>query len=728
MTLLRLSLAVLVAITFTAGHAQSGKVFFKEGEELREKNQLDQAIEKYTLAVKVDPKFLKAFEARADVYELLGKKAECAADRRTVAELDPTDALLGAKAAKAYLDLGDATTAVDLCEKALAIDRKCMDALQVKVRACLAKGDLDGASAAADAALDLKATTDTYYLHGLARMAMRDYKTAEFDLDKVIEWNYLYEPAYVAQAETQLMLYEQYSGPTMQVRTLEKAIEKCTRALDLNTGSTDALFTRSKAYAYQKEFAKAIDDVSKCIALGREDDAVYYQRALYYHGFGQHQNAVNDLNKVLVHNPKDSRAMLLRAGCRESNLDLEGAKKDIEAALRLSEADARLTAEDRKKLTERSHELDRRIFELNRESDPPYITVVEPYRKENVVQVSGALAQVKVTGHVRDRNLLKSITVNGIPASYAPDEKDPEFFVSVPLGASVKEIEVKATDLYDNVASVTLSIERSEGVPPALSLTSPAVNGDRAITIASDKEDIFLEGVASDSSGIRSVTVDGVSASFVPDTTVTEFSIKLPVKGKYGFTVRAEDQFGNGTELVFAIRREAPVVAHVTPKPPSDKLVGHLADKPVEKTSSTTGTTWVVMIDNSDYKSFPSPQGQTNDRSEILRSFGKYNVQKTITKKNLSKSQMERLFNIELRDMVRTNKVNTILIGYTGHGRSVSGKTYWVPVDGKKDDIYSYYNYGSLKSLLENYSASVSNTLVVSKAAGTDPSFYELTR
>ncbi len=722
MTLHRLALVVLLFLAFFAGRAQSGKAFFKDGEDLREQNQLEQAVEKYTLAVKVDPKFLKAFQARADVYELLGKKAECAADRRTVAELDPSEALFGAKAAKAYLELGDANTAVELCEKALATDRKCMDALQVKVRACLAKGDLDGASAAADAALDLKATTDTYYLHGLARMAMRDYKTAEFDLDKVIEWNYLYEPAYVAQAETQLKLYEQYSGPTMQVRTLEKAIEKCTRALDLNTGSTDALFTRSKAYAHQKEFAKAIDDVSKCVALGREDDAVYYQRAIYYHGFGQHQNAVNDLNKVLLNNPKDSRAMLLRAECRESNLDLEGAKKDIEAALKLSEGDATVTVEDRKKLTDRGQELDRRIFEMNRESDPPYITVVEPYRKENVVQVSSALAQVKVTGHVRDRNLLKSITVNGVHASYSPDEKDPEFFVSVPLGATAKEIEVKAADLYDNVANVTLTVERSEGVPPSLTLTSPIASSNRVINIAHDKEDIFLEGAASDPSGIRSITVDGVFASFAPDTSSTDFSIKLPVKGKNGFTVRAEDQFGNMTDLVYSLVREAPVVAHVAPKPHPDKP----ADKPA--VSSATGVTWVVMIDNSDYKSFPAPQGQASDRSEIQRSFGKYNVQKTITKKNLSKSQLERLFNIELRDMIRTNKVNTILVGYTGHGRSVGGKTYWIPVDGKKDDIYSYYNYGSLKSLLENYSATVSNTLVVSKAAGTDPSFYELTR
>ena len=64
MSLLRLSFAVLVALTFTSGHAQSGKAFFKEGEALREKNQLDQAVEKYTLAVKVDPESKASTRAR----------------------------------------------------------------------------------------------------------------------------------------------------------------------------------------------------------------------------------------------------------------------------------------------------------------------------------------------------------------------------------------------------------------------------------------------------------------------------------------------------------------------------------------------------------------------------------------------------------------------------------------------------------------------------------------
>lgn len=729
---MRLSRSILFAgalVLAYAASAQSGKGFFKEAEKLRADGQLDQAVEKYTLAVQVDPKFLKAYASRAEVYALLGRKAECAADRRKVAELDPSEPLFASDAAKAYLDMDDATTAITLCDQALRTDAKCMPALQTKVRACLLANDLDKATATADAALAQKATTETYYLHGLARMATRDFKTAEFDFDKVVEWNPLYEAAYVGQAETQLLLYQQYSGLTMQMRTLEKAIDKCTRALELNPMSTDALFTRSKAYGLQKEYSKAIDDVSHVISLGRETSEVLYQRAVYYHGFGQHQNAVNDLNKLLLNDPKNMRAVLLRAECKEANVDLEGARKDLETVQRAAERDPSFTAQDRHEMSEHKTRLDQLIFEQNRESDPPVVTIVEPYRKNgDVVQVGSALQQVKVNGHVRDRNLLKRITVNGADADYAKDEKDPEFFISIPLGAAVKTIDVEATDLYDNVATVTMHVERTESTPPTLALVSPRAE-DRTISIEAGKEDVFIEGNASDASGVRSITVDGVQASFVPDTTATDFSIKVPLGSKERITVRAEDQFGNASELSYFIKRKAAAVAVVTPaeKPTTEKPA---TEKPNNErpTNSATGNTWVVLIQNADYKSFPAPQGQGNDLSEIQRSFGRYNAQRTITKRNMTKSQIERFFNIELRDLVRTNKVNTILVGYVGHGRSAAGRTYWVPVDGKKDDIYSYYNYGSLKSLLENYSESVTNTLVVSKAAGTDPSFYELTR
>lgn len=715
---------ILSCWSLHAAHAQGGKAFLKEGDAFRKEGQLEKALEKYDLAVNVDPKLVKAFQARAEVNELLGKKLEVAKDRRHIAQLVPEEAAFGAAAAMAYLEVDSPSTARALAEIALLRDAKNMEALQAKTRACLKLGDLDCATAASDAAVNLKGTTDTYYLHGLVRTSTRDYETAETDLDRVIEWNHLYEPAYVAQAEVQLLRYERYTGPTMQMRTLEKAIEKCRLALELNPQSTDALFWRSKAYAHQKEYAKAIDDISRCMALGRTDKAVYYQRALYYHGYGQHQNAVNDLNKILVENPKNVPVLLLRAECKEANLDMEGALKDFELAQKAMVGDSAFGPEDKKKIEEARLRIAVQVFEMNRESDAPRLTVVEPYSKDSVAQVSASLNYLKVSGHILDRSLLKAITVNGTMAEYDKEERDPQFFATVPWGASDKEIVVQAVDVYDNLTSVVLKVERSEGIAPSIALTSPVAADDRVVTMEAGKESLFVEGKVSDGSPIRQIAVNGVNASYAPDQMNPDFSIKVDVKDKDRFTVHAEDQFGNSTDQVFTIVRKAAAVAAATPSKPSGSTTG-TATTP---TPSRTGTTWVIHIENSNYRNFPAVQSSGSDASKMQKAFSNYSISKTINKKNLSKEQLDRFFNIELRDLVRTNKVSTILVWYSGHGKSVGGKAYWVPVDARKDDIYSYFNYGSLKAQMQNYSESVDKTVVVSDAAGSDASFYELTR
>ncbi|MBK8500391.1 MAG: hypothetical protein IPL52_16620 [Flavobacteriales bacterium] len=714
-------LPTLFAFAFCMpGAAQSGKAFFKEGERLRAEQQFDAAIEKYNFAIRTEPGLVKAWQARADVYGLLGKQAARARDLGKVAELDPSESAYATAAAEAFMDLDSAARALHYCNMALLVAPKDQKALMARARACMKLGDLDCAVKSSDAALSIKGTTDTYYLHGLVRTATMDYTTAESDLDKVIEWNYLYEPAYVAVSEVQLFLYEKYSGSTMKARTLEKAIERCTRALELNPQSTDALFTRSRAYGAQKEYAKAIDDISRCMALGRTDRAVYVQRALYYKGFGQHQNAINDLNHVVLADGKDTEALRLRAECREANLDLEGALKDLETVQKALEAENALTAEDRRGIEASRARIAQQVFEMNRESDPPSITVIEPFRLGDVAQVSGSIAFVKVSGHVRDKSLLKSISVNGKAADFTMDEKDPEFVVSVPLGADITELVVQAIDVYENFSSEVLRVERSEGIAPVITVLSPQPTAERQLTLDAGKTDVFVEGKVTDASLIRAISVNGVNASYASDLKDPEFSIKVDLKGKDQFTVRAEDQFGNASELVYTVTRKAEPVAVV--KPPPDP------NAPTPTRTGTTGTTWVIYIENTNYRNFPAAQSSSSEVAKLQKSFESYVVQRTINKKNLTKEQLERFFNVELRDLVRTNKVNTILVGYVGLGRSAGGRAYWIPVDGKKDDIYSYYNYGSLKSLLENYSESVSNTLVVSKAAGTDPSFYELTR
>ncbi len=708
----------LVALALLLGSfvvcAQEGKTFLKDAEKMRAAGQLDAALEQYGFAIRVDSNYVKALQGRASLYLDMGKMEERMADMEHVARIMPRDGASQTMAAMACLDANDPGKARQYADVALGISSKNMDALQTKVRACMDLKDVQCGVASADAALALKGTTDTYYLHARSRMASGDYATADTDLDKVLEWNPLYEAAYVASGETQLELYKSYRGISMQMRALEKAINRCSRGLELNPSSTELLIVRSKAYALQKEFSKAIDDVSKCVAFGREDTVVYYQRALYYHGFGQEQNAVNDLNKVLLQYPDNVRFLLLRAECREANLDLDGAAKDLGLAEKqMKDHPTAWTAEDLKAITLSKERVQIRVFEMNREADPPVITVVEPLRKDDVVQVSSALAKVKVAGHIRDKSLLKAIKVQGMDADFDPEEMSPEFRATVPLAATAKEIDVMAEDVYGNRSTITLKILRTEGDPPSLLVSLPSMSADRVAIVPAGKDQIFVEGRTSDPSGIRSVMVDGKFASFIPDTVATDFSIKLDITGKDHFTVRAEDQYGNVTETAYTVQRAAPVVVAVA-KP--------AADKP----ASAMGTAWVIYIENSNYRNMPALNAL--GMGKMRKAFAKYDTQRTIVKKNLSKSELERFFNIELRDLVRSGQVNTLLVWYEGHGRSQGGKAYWIPVDGKADDIYSFYNYGPLKGLMENYSESVRTTLVVSDAAGNDPSFYELTR
>lgn len=694
--------------------AQSGKPFLKEGHALRKQQELERAAEKYGLAIAVEPGLIEAYRARAEVYTLLGRKDMAATDLRSAVAQRPSDAALAVDAADASMEVDSFTIARDLCEQALSRDPKSMRALLLLTRASLALNDLDRAVNASDRALALKATTDSHYMHALVRMAMRDYKTAEADLDQVLAWNHLYLPAYVALAETKLALHETYTAAAMRMRTLDQAVEKCTRALELDPQYTDALFTRSKAYAKLKEYAKSIDDISRCIALERTDRDVYMQRARYYHGYGQHQNAVNDLNRVVLEDPNDLEALLFRAECREANLDLDGALRDLDLAQRAVDQRGGNSDAQRQQIAASRDRIAGLLYEMNREGDPPVVNVVEPFRIGDLVQVSAALRHVKVSGYVRDKSLLKSITVNGVPADFAKDEKDPSFVVTIPFASTDKEIEVRATDVYDNFSTELLRVERSEGMAPVIALTTPKPGAARDVSIGAGATELFIEGTVQDASMIRLVTVNGVNASYASDRLDPDFSIKLDVKDKDRFTIRAEDQYGNTAEETFTIVRKAEAVAAVKPATPAP--------------SNATGVTWLVHIENGDYRSFPGIQNGPAEAARMQKAFANYNVQRTIHKKNLTKQQMERLFNVELRDLVRTGKVNTILVWYSGHGRTVGGRAYWIPVDARPDDIYSFFNYGSLKAQMQNYSDSVNNTVVVSDAASGDPSFFDLTR
>ncbi len=202
----------------------------------------------------------------------------------------------------------------------------------------------------------------------------------------------------------------------------------------------------------------------------------------------------------------------------EANLNMEGALKDLERAQKAMKGNATYGAQDRERIEITRARIAQQVFEMNRESDPPRLTVLEPYSKDSVAKVSASLSHLKVSGHILDKS---SIEVHHRERerrqNIDKEEKDPQFFTSIPWGPNDKEIIVQATDIYENTTSAVLRVERTEGISPLVALPHLSFPQATAVEVAAGKESVFVEGKVTDASLIRLIAVNGVNASYAPD-------------------------------------------------------------------------------------------------------------------------------------------------------------------------------------------------------------------
>ena len=161
-----------------------------------------------------------------------------------------------------------------------------------------------------------------------------------------------------------------------------------------------------------------------------------------------------------------------------------------------------------------------------------------------------------------------------------------------------------------------------------------------------------------------------------------------------------EDEFGNKSQTPFILNRDAQA----------------FGDNPM-------GKTWVVFIENSRYQSFMSLGGPARDITLMRSALARYQIHNVIHKKDMTKQDMERFFAIELRDLIRSNRVNSILVWYAGHGKYINETGYWIPVDAGRDDEFTYFSVNALKASMQSYPNTVEHTLVVTDACESGPSF-----
>ena len=669
------------------GYGQSARKYFKTGEEFLNKHAYQDAIDQFSKAIALKPEFTKAYIARAGIYEKMEQPEKALEDYKRALVFINDDASIYYSAGRIYNQLGRYREALNMLNHATRLEKKPMNILQEKVKSLMALEMYKKALHAADSAVKIKATALNYFLRGHANEKLTNLEAAEKDYRLAVNMKSNYTDARLALAK----LY-------LRQNKIQQAMNECNYVLSYNNKNTDAYLIRSEVYVRQLDMPNAINDISRILLIEPDNPDMFFIRGQYYQQFNQHINAITDFTKVISLRPEDPKAYMARAKSYEDILDYKSAEKDYKTITQLTKNNA----EAEKMLKEAQ----KRLYELNRENEKPVISLLIPAPDENKrINVPENKQEVILKGTVKDQSDLEYLKINGKPAHLDKKEGKVEFLANVEIN-DTNLILIEASDIYHNIARDEYYIRRTEIVPPEVHILAPYASDNGEIYLETTDPELYVEGKIKDESPIKTIMINGIYASYKPDEINPHFSASINIMNKNNFTVTAEDIYGNKSTVSFKLNREGAAFAGNNPM----------------------GKTWAVFIENSNYQTFPSLDGPPKDISLMKKALARYRVSNVIVKKDMTKEQMEKFFSIELRDLVRSNHVNSILIWYAGHGKFINETGYWIPVDAKRDDEFTYFNISNLKGALQAYANWVTHILVITDACESGPTFYQAMR
>lgn len=686
-TRLRLPLFFLAISLTMSLSAQNAKQFYKTGLTFVEAGNHQDAIDQFSRALEIDPEYTDAYRQRAACFEISGNLQQAADDLKRALVFEQKDAELYYEAARVNFLLQQFQPSLELATRCTGLDKKHESAFRLMARAQMGLEDYSNALVSINKALALKDNAENNFYHGQVSERMKNYNQAEADYTRTLSKDENFSQAYLALASLRLQL-----GKT------EGAMESCNALLAKNPGNRDALLIRSRIYAKQTEYPKAIDDVSKILFAAPDDREMYVLRGQYYQEFTQHQHAINDFSKALLLDPQYAEAIYKRAYSYQQIGDFKSAIRDYETLTALSSDD----------LVAQQHLIEARkqLFELNRESVAPGITLTDPPAlADSSLKIARNKQVITLRGKIADASEIESVLINRTPATVFKSGEGYEFTAEVNIMAT-DFITIVADDVYGNTGTGRFQITRTEIDPPAISILAPYASDNGEIYLDTDNASLYIEGTVKDESNIRSILIDGVAASFTLDELNPRFTATINVANKNKFSVTVVDHFGNDTTQTFVLNREGVSLLEANPM----------------------GRTWVVFIENSNYETFPSLDGPAKDVTLMRSALARYDVHKLIHKQDMTKKEMERFFSIELRDLLRSNKVNALLIWYAGHGKFINETGYWIPADAKRDDEFTYYNLNALRASLQSYAGYITHNLVITDACESGPTFYQAMR
>ena len=671
--------------------AQSAKKLHKEALGAFLRSEYNSSLDLLNQAYALEPENEDVLLLRGKTFLRLNKATEAIGDLSKAATIAPKNTDIFENLSEAHTLNGDFSQAIMALDNYLKIRPKQISIHRQKANLQLLKKDFADAVNTCNTAIAIDSEDDSFhFLLAVATDSLGNDLAAENYYKHAIDL-ILKDKSRRAMTDLMSSYYAGIAGSQANLHKHDQAIKNYGESIKFSQNNAILFLRRGLSFVAQTEFQNALQDFTQAIALDSKNFEAFYQRGWVNKKLGQFPAAVSDFNQAIKINSSNANAIFGRGTCYEANNSLNDAVRDYKKALELEPKN--------QEFSKQFSVAREKLYEANKEEIAPTIKITLPQGISNEIIVKGDQSTIQIEGMVMDQSAIKSILIDGKPFDVKEEELNPSFSSTINLKGK-NYIEIKAYDVYLNAGSLKINIIRNETNPPQVIITQPFETIDKTI-FTDGKPSIYLQGKISDESKIKSILINGMSATFLVDELNPKFQATINTESINSIEVKAIDVLGNETEINYKLVNE-------------DSLA-----------KSPSGRTWVVIIDNANYTNFPKLPAENNDIEEIKSALSKYQIDHVEIKKDLSKQQLDKFFSIELRDLIQNNRVKSLMIWYSGQAQLINENGYWIPVDGIVGDEFSYYSVNALRSSIEAYT-NLKHVLLVSDAADVGPIFSSL--
>lgn len=200
---------------------------------------------------------------------------------------------------------------------------------------------------------------EPYFLRGIAKYNLGDFRGADSDFTKVIELNPFFADAYHYKGVTKNMLndyssaIENYNkaieyapnnekiyvsiGITQNMlKQYENALENLNKAIKINKSLPSAYMVRGITKTALKKYDEAIDDFTEAIKLNPLSAEYYAKRGWAKYENEEYRKAISDFNQAIKIDIKNVVSYYLRALSKYKIIDYTGAMSDYDKVIELN--------------------------------------------------------------------------------------------------------------------------------------------------------------------------------------------------------------------------------------------------------------------------------------------------------------------------------------------------------------------------------------------------------